>query len=165
LHSTDYNDKELKDLTSAIGLLVGFTELDEKGLPTKKYCEGKGENEPRKAIARLLRNRKPLDSTLRMQLAALFDPNPEERPFSNFEDSPIERKVVFEFRKRGRPREDFRNLAIAYEVFEIWQKAPAAKGKMDAVIYEVARKFGISEAYVRKAIKKCAKMFERLYRI
>src|SRR3974390_620263 len=111
----EYNGEELNDLKSAIALLSGFTESDKKGLPTKKYYEGKYENEPRKAIARLLRNRKPLDSALRMQLAALFHPDQETAPFSTFEGRPIERKIIFEFRKRGRRREDFRQLEIAYE--------------------------------------------------
>jgi hypothetical protein len=94
-----------------------------------------------------------------MQLAALFDPDPETASFSTFDGSPIERKIVFEFRNRGRPREDLRQLKIAYEASEIWSKLPKERRKMVGIIHELTVKYEISEAYVRKAIKSYPNLF------
>jgi hypothetical protein len=114
----DYDSKELTDLRSACDLLGGFTIRDQQGLPFKKYfdeCE-QSEFDAREAIARLLRNNKPLSSHLRQMLAALFDP--QNDTYSTFDGCPIERIIVFKQRRPGSPRQDLRDLAIGSWISE-----------------------------------------------
>ncbi len=81
--------EELDDLRLATGLLIGYHDWSGK-LPEKKYLKQNDEFVARKGLVRLLRNQKPLDQTLRRQLAALFDPETETAPFSSFDAAPVE---------------------------------------------------------------------------
>jgi hypothetical protein len=96
----EYDSEELDDLALAICLLTGRHDWKD-GLPQKRYLNPDEEFVARKALARLLRNLKPLDSAVRRQLAALFDPETETAPFSSFDSAPIERRLEFKTRHRG----------------------------------------------------------------
>jgi hypothetical protein len=62
----EYDEFDRDDLELATNLLAGFTVRNKQGLPMKAYYKGRREEkEPRRALARLLRSRKPLSSSLR----------------------------------------------------------------------------------------------------
>jgi hypothetical protein len=157
--------QELADLKLAYDLLAGIPAKDEKGLPVQKYFEAgsRDELEARQALARLLRNGKPLDSLVRVLLADMFDP----APYAYFTKSTMfpaearervpDRQIYFKNVGR-RSREDVRRRKLAYEV---WQAAKVARedsskaakngGSIEDAVAAVAEKYGISEASVWNA--------------
>jgi hypothetical protein len=96
----EYDAKELDDLAQALILLSGYHDRS-RLRPEKKYLKAGEEFIGRKAIARLLRSDKPVDQTILLRLAALFDPDPEAPPF--IELSAIERRLEFAPRNANRP--------------------------------------------------------------
>jgi hypothetical protein len=138
---------ELADLKLAIDLLRGFTEQDDKRLPVQKYFEedSKDEINGRKALARLLRNPKPLDSYVRNVLADLFDPLSSDESEAAHEVR-ADRQLQFT-NVNHRNREDARRAMIAHEVVVCLRKTP----KVNVAIADVAQKFKISTKTVWNA--------------
>jgi len=154
MNDDDYNSNDLADLETAITLLVGRATLDDKGLPVQKYLAAgsTADSDARRALARLLRNGKPLDSLLRMYLAALIDPVASNYPLDperlarEAQESRPERQIQFRHLGR-RNREPDRRTKIAIEVAKLAREYR----KLDPAIVEVAQKYGISERTVRSA--------------
>jgi hypothetical protein len=147
----EYNRSELQDLQSAYMLLAGDFVRDQKGLPTRSYLKGNSEIEARRALARLLRSQKPLDSSLRQMLASLFDPRPSDTD-QILETNPIERSISFKKRGRGRGVEPMRHLAIADMVFSRQYGQP--RRKATDVISELANELDISEETIKFAVRR-----------
>ena len=114
------NWTEERDVEAAYKLLAGDVVKDKKGLPTKRYLSGDLEIEARRALARLLRDRKPLDSLLRLMLAASFDPSPtgDVTVDEILDINPIERQLIFAKGRGSRSRgQAMRHRFIADKVF------------------------------------------------
>jgi hypothetical protein len=139
----EYDDEELKDLSLAIGLLTGTWD-DEK--TAKRYYSPSEEKLGRKAIANLLRSQKPFDSALRRQLAALFDFEDEQLPYSSFAGA-MERKLVFEFRRTGKLDVTLRNLHLASD----YRNAVESGLPHQKAVALVCKKYGVSDTAVKKA--------------
>jgi hypothetical protein len=118
-------------------LLNGFVE-ERRRRPENRYL-AKGcaeEVEARKAIARLLRSKHPLDPELRDHLANLFDPDLLSE----------QRTIEFVFRRQGTPTDHIRNTAIASHVWrQVKRGVPATKA-----ISNAASEFALSEAAIKK---------------
>ena len=120
--------------------------LSERGekLPYLKYLDGRLEAQARKAIARLLLSDAPLPG-LRIQLAALFDPELEVIR----RDHAVERKITF-----GRPSRQSplyrRRLTMALAVGE----EIAAGNSLTAGCGKVAGRYAVDENTVDNAWKK-----------
>jgi hypothetical protein len=133
-------------------LLGGHQTKDKNGLPAKRYFEdgSEAENTARAALVRLLLNGKPLDIQLRRLLAALFDPRPET--YRTPDGAPVERKITFAHRGRGRNPEPLREIEIACAVWntlriEDWvTKSKNRKAKVEAAIAAVSKRFNISSS-------------------
>jgi hypothetical protein len=146
----DYDAADLADLRAAYELLDGIAIIDEKGLPRAGYLEPESEREAeaRKALARLLRNGKPLDGLIRHLLAGLFDPSPFEY-VTKSERSEIKqsataaRQLIFKS-PRGRRTENRLRFKLAIEVSEL----VSVHGKVEAAIVEIADRYNISPATV-----------------
>jgi hypothetical protein len=138
------------DVKAAYTLLVGDTVRDEKGRLTKLYLNGDAEIEARRALARLLRNRKPLDSLLRHMLACLFDSRPTGDPAVDalLDTNPIERQLVFT-RGEGRGNQAMRHREIAEKVFAERYKHP--NKSVTEIEGEIANELGISEQTIKVA--------------
>jgi hypothetical protein len=150
--------------------------------PEKAYLKGSEENEARSALIRLLRSGKPLDVSLSLKLAALFDPERETGSLSSFDVTPVERKLVLRPRKSGLTQ-NLRKLemALAFEhrLLKIRQwlgariekanaRGPTDKRKLrhrrdrkewtipgnlrELVLIKFARKHDVSERTVQTAI-------------
>ena len=109
----DRDDFVPRDLELAFLLLQGSIGRDGNNRFTESYLE---KNEPleiqaREAIVRLLRSQEPLDRSLREMLAGLFEPAPDSYPGG-------ERRIVFEFRKRGNRRHVLRDIIITRIIYE-----------------------------------------------
>jgi hypothetical protein len=146
----EYDQEERDDLILAIKLFTGRYDWKDN-LPTKRYLNADEEFVARKAIARLLLSPKPFDRYLRRQLAALFDPEPETAPFSSSDSTPMERRLDFVPRRRGRISQNLRKLQIAIAVDEL-RAAQPEKLREDA-IDEIAKRFGTSTRTVESALK------------
>jgi hypothetical protein len=144
----EYDRDELEDLKLAIGLLAGFSKRIEDGLPTWQYFKGECEIEPRRALARLLRNQKPLDSLVRCLLAALFDPGPKEPRYASF-FGPVDRQLVFT--KPG-GREDAKTAMIVFEIMQCLERDTRKDHRGDQGI-ETKRPIRIGEAIAGVAQK------------
>jgi hypothetical protein len=148
----EYDREELDDLGLAIRLLAGVNEVKvEGGLSLKRYLTDDEEFVALKAIARLLRNQKPFDTALRRQLAALFDPEREEPPYSSPDAAPMERRLVFRGRHHGGAKiQNRRKLEIAIAVDDLRREnLEISRGK---VIEEIAERFGVDERTVEGAL-------------
>jgi hypothetical protein len=151
----EYDEEELKDLALAIGLLTGTWDAEKAA---KRYYSPGEEKLGRKAIANLLRSQKPFDSALRRQLAALFDFEDEQpghcipaRPgippsYSSFAGA-MERKLVFEFRRTGKPDVTLRNLHLASD----YRDAVESGLPHQKAVALVCKKYGVSDTAVKKA--------------
>jgi hypothetical protein len=153
------HDQTERDLWAAYMLLVGDTVRDEKGRLTKLYLNGDAEIEARRALARLLRNGKPLDSLLRHMLACLFDSRPTGDPVVDtlLDTNPIERQLVFK-RDRGSGEQAMRHREIAEKVFAERYKHPD-KSVTD-IEGEVANDLEISEETVKAATHRFRNRFK-----
>jgi hypothetical protein len=160
----EYSYEELDDLRLAVSLLTGEHGLDENDRPTKRYLTPDKEFVARKALVRLLRSPKPLDSALRRQLAALFDPETETPPFSSFDSAPMELRVVIKARHRGGGKiQRIRKIAIAIE-FEKLIRDPA--DIRDKVLKEIVERFEIKDGISRDdALAAIAERFQVSTRI
>jgi len=127
------------DLQLAWALLDGYVDQDHRGRRHSKYFKrgSRDELDARRAIARLLRSKNPLERQLRDSLAALFDPDPPEWE---------QRKIEIVFQGRGKPRDHVRNTQIAYHV---WDQLDAG-GKVAAAITSAAEEFEVSEEFVKQ---------------
>jgi hypothetical protein len=140
--------EEVDDLRITLALLTGFNVHSSKGLPKKQYLKANEELVARKALARLLRNQKPLDQAIRSRLAALFDPETETAPFCSFDLAPIERQLTFKTRHRGaRTTAAMSRLEIAIA----FNRLQAKSSRKDA-LEEIAKRFAISTRTVEAAI-------------
>jgi hypothetical protein len=149
----DDDAKDLADIRAAYDLLEGIGDTDEKGLPVAAYLEEETtrEIEARKALARLLRNGRPLDSLVRHLLAGLFDPTPYEYVTKSglpdvAQSHKADRQLYFKNPSR-RTRQNNRHLKIAFEVGLIANNDE----KVDSAISDVAKRYGISKDIVWKA--------------
>jgi hypothetical protein len=141
----EYNAEDLRDLVLAREFLTGHHSAGNHGLPKKAYLKGSVEIEARKALLRLLRNGKPLDSSLCRWLAALFDPARETSPYSSFDNTPMERRLVFVGR-RGRRRQSIRKLEIAIQ-FRQAMEAEKKRSKprpRKQILFEIAKRAGVT---------------------
>src|SRR5262249_15743149 len=92
------------DLQLAWTLLIGFVDEARQRPETRYLVKGRAEEvEARRAIARLLGSKYPLDPQLRDQLANLFDPDLLWE----------QRTIEFVFRRQGTPTDHIRNTRIA----------------------------------------------------
>jgi hypothetical protein len=140
----EYDREELANLTLAIGLLSGAWDG-----AAKRYLSGADEKRARKALGRLLRNGKPLDSLLRYQLAELFDHEP---PHLSFENAPMEREIVFGFRRSGKPRDvTLRNLHLVSDYYRslVEQGEPRK-----TAVAQVCKKYSVSDTAVKEALRR-----------
>jgi hypothetical protein len=146
----EYDAKELADLVQALILLGGYQDRSRRR-PEKKYLELGEEYIGRKAIARLLRSNKPVDQTILLRLAALFDPDPEAPPF--IELSAIERRLEFVPRNANRPiTAEISRLELA----RAFKTALAAKGRVpkarDDTLNEIADEYAVSTRSIEAAL-------------
>jgi len=127
------------DLHSARALLGGYVAEDHRGRRRSKYLKrgSRDELDARRAIARLLRSKDPLDRQLRESLAGLFDPD-----FPAWE----QRKIEIVAQRRGRSRDHVWNTQIAYHV---WDEVSAGRKVVDAINGAV-EKFEVSEDLVKQ---------------
>jgi hypothetical protein len=127
------------DLPLARALLDGYVEEDRRGRRHSKYLKrgSREELDARRAMARLLRSKNPLERQLRDSLADLFDPNPPEWE---------QRKIEIVFQDRGRHRDHVRNTQIAYHV---WNQLEAG-GTVAAAINSAVEEFEVSEELVKQ---------------
>ena len=148
--TVEYDRTELRDLEAGYTLLVGDTARDKKGRLTKLYLNGDAEIEARRALARLLRNGKPLDSLLRHMLACLFDSRPTGDPVVDklLDTNQIERQLVFT-RGKGRGIQAMRHREIAEKVFAERYKHPDKS--VTEIEKDVANELGISEETIKAA--------------
>jgi len=152
----EYDRKELNDLTIAIGLLTGaWTQQganpeskETDRYPAKRYFVGELEGEARRAIGRLLRNRKPLDMALRYQLAELFDGLP---PHSSFDSAPMKQELVFEQRRAGKPNDDIalRNLHLASDYRTLIEAGTPRKKALG----QICEKYDLKDTAVKEAVR------------
>lgn len=101
-------------------LLAGYTG-NRDGLPMEKYISAKDEEYYRMALATVLSTGSPPPDICKM-LAALITPD-EENATSLMESAQVrsqagERKLVFQFRKKGRRHDHFRDSEIFTRVGE-----------------------------------------------
>jgi hypothetical protein len=125
-----------EDLQLARILLGGFVE-DRQGRLSSEYLKKGSADElrARKALARLLRDRGPLDRQLREHLADLFDPPKGER-----------RKIQIVGHGQGRPSNHVRDTQIASHV-----DAEMRRGKRyEDAIATAADKFCLSGDMIKK---------------
>jgi hypothetical protein len=139
----EYDSDELKDLTIAIGLLTG--EWDDKKA-AKRYYSGSEEKTARKAIVRLLRNKKPFDAALRNQLATLFDHEGEQPPYSTFVGA-VERRLAFEFRRTGKPDVALRDFHLVLEYCALIEEGSPHQ----RAVNELCKKYKVSDTTVKEA--------------
>jgi hypothetical protein len=113
--------------------------------PGKRYLEGNLEREAREAIGRLLRNKWPLDHSLRYRLAELFDGLP---PYTSPDGAPMAREVVFAHRRAGRPKEIIlRDLHLATDYRRLVEDGLPHKRAVD----QVCKKYNVSDTTVKEA--------------
>ena len=152
-----YNADDVRDLKLAMALLTGAWTQEganpknkaEDRRPGKRQLEGELERQAREAIGRLLRSRKPLRSTLRYYLAELFDGLP---PYLSFEGGPLTRKIVFENRKAGQPKEiKLRNMHLAADYQEL--RAEPERLPHKKAVDRVCKKYGVSDTAVKEALR------------
>jgi hypothetical protein len=148
-------DPENDDLALAISLLTGAwtyqgadpARKENDRHPAKRYFVDKSklDKEAREAIGRLLRNRKPLNLTLRYQLAELFD---GQEPYCSFDGQPMTRRIAFENRRSGEPTETkLRNLHLVSDYHDLIESGMPHK----SAINQVCKKYGVSDTTVKKA--------------
>lgn len=127
------------DLPLARALLDGYVDEDRRGRRRSKYFKrgSREELDARRAMARLLRSKNPLERQLRDSLAGLFDPDPPESE---------PRKIEIVFQGRGKHRDHVRNTQIAYHV---WDHLNAG-GNVAAAITSAVEKFEVSEELVKQ---------------
>jgi hypothetical protein len=151
-------DQERDDLILANGLLSGGLTKEGDGPkrkrgdkhPGKRYYldKSKSDKEAREAVGRLLRNRKPLNLTLRYKLAELFDGLP---PYVSFDEMPMARRIVFENRRAGEPKETkLRDLHLASDFWSLMEQHVPRKKAVDSV----CKKYGVGDTTVKEAIRK-----------
>jgi hypothetical protein len=130
------------DLELARALLDGYVEVDHRGgLHSKYFKRGSREElNARRAMARLLRSKIPLERQLRDTLAGLFDS--DHAPEWKCE----QRKIDIVFQGRGRRRDYVRNSQIAYHV---WGETSAGSN-VTAAINSAIEKFEVSEEFVKQ---------------
>jgi hypothetical protein len=146
----EYDREELDDLRLSIRLLAGTHEADERGLPVKRYLSKVETFVARKAIARLLRNPKPFDTALRRQLAALFDPETEDPPYSSPDAAPMEREIILKGRHKGGAKiQNRRKREIAIALDNLRRRDP--QKPRDDAIHEIAEQFSVSPRTVEEA--------------
>jgi hypothetical protein len=117
--------------------LFGWIECGASGLWGRKYFTDKrSEDAARKALVRLLRtDQRPLNRTIRYQLAALFDDN-----------CAVPRKLVF---KRRHKRQQLTN----YHVRVFVEQRLRRHQKMEAAVTDAVQQFGISRKEVYRRLR------------
>jgi hypothetical protein len=146
ISENEYDAEDLRDLRLSMGFLTGA--WDEIGKPEKWYFDETEDREARKAISRHLRSEKPLDSAVRQQLAALFDLDDETPPYISPDGAPVERKIVFEFRKAGGSRDvTLRDLYLAFDYRTLIESGLARK----KAVAQVCKKYRVSDTAVKEA--------------
>jgi hypothetical protein len=125
------------DLPAARALLDGYSEEDRCGRRRTKYFKrgSSEETEARQALAKHLRGGSPVDQTVRMHLANLFDPPKWQQ-----------RKIEIVSCRKGPQTDHVRNAQIAQYV---WDKVSGGALVTDA-IPRAAKQFAISEDMVKK---------------
>ena len=129
------------DLELAELFLFGrFTQT--KGKVRLKYLEGSEEDEPRRALVRILRGDSPPDrDKILWRLASLFDDN-----------SSSDRKLIFERRREGRPGLNLQDrLTIARCVGELRQEGKSE----EEACGEAGERFGVSAETARNHWREC----------
>jgi hypothetical protein len=139
-------DDALKDLKLALRLLYDSLLPDDN------------EDDARSAISRLLRNlREPVDSALRLILAALFDPKPAT--YFLGDGSPLERKIKLIGRGPGNPRQSGYMLKLADEVANRRFRHRRPLSRENAIL-AVAKKFKKSTRHVESAVKQYKNLYD-----
>jgi hypothetical protein len=109
-----------------------------------EYLKGQKEKEARQAIARLLRNKRPLNSQLRWHLADLFDPSGWQP-----------RKLKFGNVRGGRTPDRAANVHLFSLVYD---EVRGGKGVTQA-IQNVAKQFSLSDEIVTRVWSKYSRLY------
>jgi hypothetical protein len=127
------------DLELAEALLRGTIEQDAGGrLRSACLVEGTArERDARRALAKLLRSKEPLDENIRFLLAGLLDSQA-----AGLE----QRKISFTYRNPGKPT----NHAAGIHVFVYIQATVQSGAKVTAAIITAATEFSISEEMAKR---------------
>jgi hypothetical protein len=143
------------ELVRARALLDGYVEVDRRGrLRSKYYRRGsREESDARRAMARLLRSKDPLERQLRDSLAGLFDP--DHAPAWKCEH----RKIKIVGQGRGNRRNHVRDTQIAEHV---WEKVRAG-AKVIAATESAAEVFGRDLETIKKIWGKYKPLLEAVY--
>jgi hypothetical protein len=137
---------DLKSL--ATQLLTGRVEQSRSGKLRNVHLEGTDEQDARLALARLLRSRAPLDREIRIHLANLFDPKPEQwEP----------RTIKLVHRTKGRSHDAISATQIAQRVHELRKSGEST----NSAIGRAAKEFSRSD----EAVKKIWKQYRRLLEV
>jgi hypothetical protein len=125
-----------QDMRAASVYLGGYLAFDKRGVPRKRYNpEGSEASDYcRAALARVLRNNRPLDRQLRDMLADMFEP--EERRESPWGS----RKLKAGFRNPVKPRDGNANTHMAWFV---WKRARGGVG-VEGAIQEAMDTFDVT---------------------
>jgi hypothetical protein len=147
-----HENRQDSDLDRSATLLSGI--YNKNGL--HRYLDREEENQPRKAIARLLLSDQPLERALRVMLAALFDPDAPQvsetgAAISSDEQATMElvgdRILQFGFRSKKRRPQLVRDI-----IMESWINVRIATDgiSVEAALAEAADKFGVSADTAKK---------------
>jgi hypothetical protein len=136
-----YADLKTADEWVAYYFLTGAVEQGpENPLARKKYLAGEKECMGRQALVRVLRSDRPLSTTLRKRLAALFD----------YLSDAAERKLILEFRAEGQRSNPAGNAQVAGYVA---YKSKELNSKTEAIA-AAAIFFGREEKTIQEMIRK-----------
>jgi hypothetical protein len=156
--ANEYDAAELKDLIWATALLTG--EWSQKGsdpenreadrFPAKRYLEGELETQARQAIGRLLRGTKPLDASLRLHLAELFD---GLGPHSSFDAVPMERRLILGGKSNSQGPADV-TLRDLHMVSDYYIELSKAGGVHKKARQAICKEYNISDTVLKEARRK-----------
>jgi len=136
-------DLKTPDEWAAYYFLAGSAQQGppESPLVRRKYLHGEKECIGRQALVRVLQSDRPLSTTLRKRLAALFD---------DLSDSPAEHRLVLKFRTEGQRSNPWGNAQVAaYVAYKRNQLNSRTAAVSEAAIF-----FGLDEKTIDKMIRK-----------
>jgi hypothetical protein len=131
------------DLELAVHLLHGRIEEDAGGRFRWVYLEEgtARERDARRALAKLLRSKDPLDEQIRYWLAGLFDPQAIGLE---------QRKISFTYRNWNRPTDHAAGIHVFIYINDLINFAAKKYGAKAAAIKAAATKFSISEEKAKR---------------
>ena len=138
------------DLQLARMLLDGYVYEDHRRRRRSKYLKrgSRDELDARRAMARLLRSKNPLEHQLRDSLAGLFDPDPPESE---------QRKIEIAFQRRGKFRDHVGNT----QIYDHVRNQLDAGGSVAAAITSAVEEFEVSEEFVKQIWSRYRRVYGR----